>query len=173
MNSEQNNFQQLRRLLALKRHEQPPPGYFHDFSRQVIARIVAGEQADSGGVLDSLSWEAPWLQRLWSLFENKPALAGAFGVLVCGLLISGVIYSETMEPKPIPTVLLPQPAAEKVVERTPVAEPPLFRHAAVVSLPSERGVPVATMPSLFREMGTPKIHLERAQLNVLSPGDGN
>ena len=39
MNAEPENFDQLCRLLKLKRHESPPPRYFNDFSSQVIARI--------------------------------------------------------------------------------------------------------------------------------------
>src|SRR6266496_3671700 len=91
---EQENFDSLRRLLALKRHEQPPPRYFQDFSGHVIARLRAGERVDRSGFWESLSWEAPWLQRLWGAFETKPILAGALGMLVCGVLVAGIARSE-------------------------------------------------------------------------------
>jgi hypothetical protein len=94
MNPEQENFDSLRRLLALKRHEQPPPGYFQDFSAQVLLRIRAGERVDRSSFWESLSWEAPWLQRLWASFETKPILAGALGMLVCGFLVSAIALSE-------------------------------------------------------------------------------
>lgn len=88
MNPDSENFDSLRRLLALKRHEQPPPGYFNRFSREVIARIKAGE---SGG---EMSWQMPLWERLLGFFDVKPVFAGAFGMAVCALLISGVIASE-------------------------------------------------------------------------------
>jgi hypothetical protein len=91
---EQEDFEELRRLLALKRHEQPPPGYFHDFSRQVIARIKAGEAGANESFLGRLVGHAPWLRNLWDGFEGKPILAGAFGVGVCSLLVFGLVSSE-------------------------------------------------------------------------------
>jgi hypothetical protein len=94
MNQDTENFEQLRRLLALKRHEQPPPGYFNNFSQQVIARIKVGERGEGSELIERLLWEASWLQRIWAAFEAKPILAGLFGVAVCGLLITGVIYSD-------------------------------------------------------------------------------
>jgi hypothetical protein len=88
MNPDSENFDSLQRLLALKRHEIPPPGYFDRFSRDVMARIKAGE---NGGAVGS---EISWFQRLLSIFDLKPVFAGAFGTAVCAFLISGVISSE-------------------------------------------------------------------------------
>jgi hypothetical protein len=93
MNSEPENFEQLRRLLIVKRHEQPPPGFFDDFSRRVIARIEAGEWGDQAVGLGRMFWKTPWLQRWLSALEEKPALAGAFSLSVCGLLLAGIICS--------------------------------------------------------------------------------
>lgn len=88
MNPDSQNFDSLRRLLALKRHEQPPPGYFNRFSRDVMARIKAGETGGEG------SFELPFLRRLFALFDMKPVFAGAFGMAMCALLISGVIAQD-------------------------------------------------------------------------------
>ena len=88
MNSDSENFEQLRKLLALKRHEQPPPGYFNSFSGKVIARIESASQADDG---------LAWMRKLWSLIESKPMLTGAFGAAVCALVISGLIFSDDVE----------------------------------------------------------------------------
>lgn len=98
MNPQPDDFTQLRRLLALKRHEKPPPGYFESFSREVIVRIHAGEQVRDYSLLEALSWEAPWLQRLWAILERKPMFAGGFGVAVCGVLLAGLLLSEKRDP---------------------------------------------------------------------------
>ena len=88
MNPDSEQFEQLRKLLILKRHEQPPPGYFRSFSGQVVARIKAGEQGETGPL---------WLRKLWSVFETKPMLTGAFGAAVCALVISGIIFSDDVD----------------------------------------------------------------------------
>jgi hypothetical protein len=93
MNQETENFEQLRRLLAIKRHEQPPPGYFDDFSSQVIVRIKAGDRGEQADILERLFGEALWLQRIRAALEGKPILAGVAGVAMCGLLVAGVVYS--------------------------------------------------------------------------------
>ncbi len=95
MKPEQENFDGLRRLLALKRHEQPPPGYFDRFSSQVIARIRAGEEEQRVPLWERLFHEVPWIQSLFGAFETKPAFAVAFGAAVCGVMIAGIIYSQS------------------------------------------------------------------------------
>jgi hypothetical protein len=88
MNPDSENFDLLRKLLRLKRYEQPPPGYFNRFSSQVMARIEAGESGDQVGL------DYSWWQRFLSMFDVKPVFAGAFGMAVCALLVSGIVSSE-------------------------------------------------------------------------------
>ena len=100
MNPNSENFDQLRRLLALKRHEAPPPGYFNSFSSQVISRIKRGEHGQPDSLMERLFGEGSWLHHLWGALEARPAIAGVFGVVVCAILISGVVYSEDTAPSP-------------------------------------------------------------------------
>jgi hypothetical protein len=97
MKANNDQFENLRRALALKRHEQPPPRFFNDFSSQVIGRIRAGDKGDAAGVTQFF-WEVPWLQRFWTALEAKPLLSGSFAVAVCGMLVAGVVYSEKTDP---------------------------------------------------------------------------
>lgn len=101
MSAEQNDFEKLRRLLALKRHEQPPPGYFHNFSRQVIARIHVDESVVSTSWFQRTFGRAPWLVSFWEGFGAKPLVAGAFGVGVCSLLVVGLVTSERVDADPV------------------------------------------------------------------------
>ena len=90
MSNAPEEFEQLRKLLKLKRHEQPPPGYFNTFSTRVLDRIE-NETADPAWRL----WqEAPWLKRLLNFLELNPMAAGAFAAGVCALLLGGIVYSE-------------------------------------------------------------------------------
>src|SRR5437870_12052826 len=112
MSPDPQNFDALRRLLALKRFEQPPPRYFNEFSAQVIARIREGETAADTAGMQRLFIEMPWLQRIWAAFEAKPMLAGAFGVGLCAVLITGVVYSE--RPVTAPEQVLSAPAGARL-----------------------------------------------------------
>jgi len=110
MNQDSENFDDLRRLLAVKRHEQPPPGYFHNFSRQVCARIETGERAADSN-LGSLFPGFSWLQQSWASFQTKPVFAGVVGAVACTFLLVGIVYS-TEKADSSPETYVPAPAME-------------------------------------------------------------
>jgi hypothetical protein len=94
MNEDQQSFEELKRLLKLKRHEMPPPGYFDGFSDQIVSRIRAGETARNPALADKLEAEAPWLLNFLRLFDARPGMVGGFAASLCLLLIIGVIFAE-------------------------------------------------------------------------------
>ena len=94
MNENENNFEGVRRLLKLKQHEIPPPGYFPNFSDQVISRIRAGEAGGSQTFTERLESVAPWLVNFLQIFETKPGLIGAVATSLCLLLTIGVVMGE-------------------------------------------------------------------------------
>src|SRR5256885_7142675 len=87
MNPSPQDFDQLRKLLALKRHEPPPPVYFNPFSDKVIARIEA----------QGLVMRASWRQRLFPELDAKPVLACAYGLVITGLLVVGLGVSQSLD----------------------------------------------------------------------------
>lgn len=80
MEPPEENFEQLKKLLKLKRHETPPPGYFEDFSSNLIARIEAE---------DARPAPAGW-RRFFAGLDTSPIMVGAYGVIVASLVIVGV-----------------------------------------------------------------------------------
>jgi hypothetical protein len=170
MNQDTENFEQLRRVLVLKRHEQPPPGYFNNFSRQVIARIEAGERGAAGALIDRLVWEAPWLQRIWAAFEAKPILAGACVAAVCGLLITGVVCTDKTDVSPssfVPGTQLE--SALRVFPSVSAADHPLLAKPVVFESSSTN--PITTARADESLMGG--IGMLRAQPASFSFPDGN
>ncbi|HUB87726.1 MAG TPA: hypothetical protein VMB22_07515 [Verrucomicrobiae bacterium] len=97
MNENENDFETLRRLLAFKNRETPPPGYFNNFASRVIARIQAGEQEAVSG---------NWFVRFVQSLELKPAFAGTFAAALCLVLVFGIVYAE--RPDDAPKIFLPQ-----------------------------------------------------------------
>jgi hypothetical protein len=81
------DFAALQRLLALKRFETPPPGYFQGFAAKVIARIEA-EHLEPRRV-----WWLRWLEQLIA----RPALAGALGLALGATLMFGVTTAQTIQ----------------------------------------------------------------------------
>ena len=124
MNPDPETFEALRRLLVLKRYEQPPPGYFDRFPRQVIARIRERESEASIGNFEPA---VPWLQRLWNALEARAVLPTAFGAAVCSVLVLGLMRSSVTQASAIPISERPEgtlyaadsrPMGMPVVERT-------------------------------------------------------
>jgi len=84
------NFEKLQKLLALKRHEQPPPGFFARFPSQVRARIEGPHREQP----------TSWWHRLAESLDARPMLAGAYGLAVGGILLLGVNLLVKPEPAP-------------------------------------------------------------------------
>jgi len=97
MNESGQNFDQLKQLLKLKRHEIPPPGFFNHFSDEVISRIRAGEARNGSPILNQLNDHAPWLVNFLRFFEAKPGVVGGFATSLCLLLLFGVVVAERSE----------------------------------------------------------------------------
>jgi len=126
MTPEKENFEALRGLLRVKCNEQPPPGYFNNFSREVIARIRTEANTKHESLLDRLAWEAPWLRRLMETLQAKPALAMGLGAAVCAVLVVAVVYSENLEFKPTEQfTLIPRTEARPALA-APVIAPEVF-----------------------------------------------
>ena len=123
MNESENDFEALRRLLALKRHEVPPPGYFNEFSSQVLASIRAGGAQPREGAAERFFEQVPWLLRILEMVQAKPVFVGSFATTMCVLLLGGIIYSE----RPVAVVDQPKwsmPAPTPVVASViPTAAP--------------------------------------------------
>ena len=93
MNNEHDKQDELQRVLALKRHERPPPRFFKGFSDKVIDRLHSPEPPA----------DQTWWQRLGLDIDSKPLLVCASGIVVCGLLGVGLLASLRVErPKPVP-----------------------------------------------------------------------
>jgi hypothetical protein len=104
MNENNNNFDELKRLLKLKQHEIPPPGYFNNFSGEVVSRIRAGEGGGAHTFAQQIHAQAPWLVSWLRVFETKPGVMGAFATSLCLMLLIGVVLTD--RPDPVPTDVL-------------------------------------------------------------------
>src|ERR1019366_8136739 len=112
MNESNQNFDELKRLLKLKRHEVPPPGYFNHFSGDVISRIRAGEAGGSHSLVEKLREQAPWLATMLRIFESKPGVMGGLATSLCLILLIGVVLAGRPEPVPTGVLASAAPAPE-------------------------------------------------------------
>ncbi len=85
MQDQPQDFEKLRQLLSLKRHEIPPPGYFREFSGRVISRLEDDRAHAKEG----------WLTRLTTLFQTRPAISWSFGMATCLVLVAATTFFES------------------------------------------------------------------------------
>jgi hypothetical protein len=84
MKTDPENFEALRKLIAIKRHELPPPGYFNRLPSAILTRIERGEGKFS-------FWE-----RISADFTVRLGFAYAFVLAACGALTAS-LYSVTTQ----------------------------------------------------------------------------
>ena len=88
MSQPSEDFSEIRRVLAWKRHETPPPGYFNNFSAKIIARIEA----------EQFAAPLPWWQHLLAPLNWQRGLLGA-NILICaGAGIVGIAAYNAVRP---------------------------------------------------------------------------
>jgi hypothetical protein len=92
MSSGQEDFEQLRKLLKVKRYEQPPPGYFSRFSDSVINRLE--REARSGQSSQGVAGLG-WFGMLRRVLAENPISAGIFAV--CGIMMVVVGNSQFLD----------------------------------------------------------------------------
>jgi hypothetical protein len=160
---DQDNFERLQSLLTLKRYEQPPPGYFHHFSQQVILRIKDGETGEETTLFGRWFGDASWLHRIFGSFETRPALGGAMGLAICGLMLIGIFYGEP-ESSPMPGMVTGTHLS--VLDRSMPEGTAYAQAVTMADLSSTNGVLTRHLrDSLFDQVRRPPARL----INSLSP----
>jgi hypothetical protein len=81
------DFERLQRLLALKRHESPPPGFHERFPDLVRSRIARAEA-------EPASWWRRWLEQM----SFNPAMATAYAAVATLLVFGGLWLSKSAAP---------------------------------------------------------------------------
>ncbi len=141
MDPADDNFESLTKLMALKRYEEPPPGYFDRLPSRILGRIVREEEEPTD-----------WLRSLFGRFEFRPALAGAFGFTLGAFYLIGVGYSGRVAPKPTdPAWIAHERMASEVrnpIVWTPVTRPvAIYRSGSSSMTPVLHTVPAARLPA--------------------------
>ena len=97
MNENENNFESLRQLLALKKHEVPPPGYFNRFSHRVIHELESESRLTDS---ERFFVTVPWLFRWVSAMQARPALVGTVATGIFVLMAIGLIVADRPDSSP-------------------------------------------------------------------------
>jgi hypothetical protein len=159
MNAEQENFEQLRKLLAWKRHEAPPPGYFSRFSSNVVDRIKAGEGSKSVDKFELVLMDSPWIQRVFRFLETSQVIVGAWCLAITGLLVTGAIcLSRTDSSAPGLANALPSADGTSASEASASA----FPNSTLLASSTNGFVPALPGGSLFDDLNKQHLQYQRA-----------
>jgi len=77
--------QRLVRLLALKRYETPPPGFFGQLPVRILVNLRAG----------SVVVDVPWWTRVWRVLVHEPMIGLSYAALGLGAVLFGISVLET------------------------------------------------------------------------------
>ena len=133
MSEDANNFEALRRLLALKRHETPPPGYYNHFSSAVIQRIREGREMETAVFSGRRFNLAAWLEKLFQVFDTKPVFASGFVGALCLLLFFGIVNADRPNLTAQPLLPVANATAASLAALSPTALSPSADQMGIVS----------------------------------------
>ncbi len=174
MNNSEQAFEAVKRLLKLKRHEVPPPGYFHQFSASVISRIRAGEATGPQTFSERLQLTAPWLAKLMHLLEIKPGLVGACATGLCLLLVLGAVVTEQTDVAS-PDLLTANGSATTTASLSPNIASPLAAVGEPSGIVADPNPVTSLQPvaTLFGQPNSPLFPAPAQPASFTSPGSGN
>lgn len=142
MSDTNNNFKELKGLLKLKRHEIPPPGYFNQFSSDVILRIRAGE-CGGQNFMERVRSDWPFLANVMGLFALRPGLIGGLATSACLLLVVSVLWADRSESSPADGSAAM--AQVQTAPSVPDTNPTLVAQATSLG-PPDAGISISTNP---------------------------
>jgi len=85
MYSPEDAEKRLLRLLALKRHELPPPGFFDQLPSRILVSLRAGSEIS----------ELSWWERAWQTVVQQPMVGLSYATLGVGAVLFGISVLET------------------------------------------------------------------------------
>lgn len=75
----------LVRLLSLKRHELPPPGFFDQLPSRILVSLRAGSEIS----------ELSWWEKVWQTVVQQPMVGLSYATLGVGAVLFGISVLET------------------------------------------------------------------------------
>jgi hypothetical protein len=145
MSEKNDNFDDLKHLLKLKRHEIPPPGYFNGFSSDVMARIRAGDTGRSESLLERLQEGSDFWGNLVHLLRVKPGIIGALATTACLFLLASVLMLDHSESDQADTLAMTAPPAPMITFTDTAADPAAATPTLALN-PPDAGITVSTNP---------------------------